>query len=101
VFGALAHQISTMALKTLKRSIKHVAIFGLGWLFIALGVLGLFLPVLQGILFLLIGVSLLSMVSATARLVRMRIGRRFPALHRRLHGATLWIKARGRPVDQP
>jgi uncharacterized protein len=35
---------------------RHV----LGWLFIVLGILGLFLPILQGILFLCIGVLLLA-----------------------------------------
>jgi len=39
---------------------KKVGILIVGWLFIGLGILGLFLPVLQGILFILIGLSILS-----------------------------------------
>jgi uncharacterized membrane protein YbaN (DUF454 family) len=39
---------------------KKVGILIVGWLFVGLGILGLFLPVLQGILFILIGLSILS-----------------------------------------
>ena len=42
------------------RPVKRVFILALGWTFIVLGILGLFLPILQGILFLLIGFILLS-----------------------------------------
>lgn len=38
---------------------KKVFVLLLGWGFIALGVVGLFLPVLQGILFLVIGLTIL------------------------------------------
>ncbi len=51
---------------------------GLGWTFVVLGVLGLFLPVLQGILFLLIGLVLLAGVSPRMRLLRQRLRRRYP-----------------------
>ena len=39
---------------------KKVGILIVGWLFIGLGILGLFLPLLPGILFILIGLSILS-----------------------------------------
>ena len=42
------------------RHIKRIAIQILGWLFVLLGIAGLVLPVLQGILFLMIGFYLLS-----------------------------------------
>ena len=42
------------------RSVKRALFFFFGWAFIVLGVLGIFLPILQGILFLLVGVILLS-----------------------------------------
>ena len=42
-------------------SVRRILILSAGWLFIALGVLGLFLPFLQGVLFLMIGFSLLSL----------------------------------------
>ncbi|HRC76656.1 MAG TPA: hypothetical protein PLO33_13355, partial [Kouleothrix sp.] len=43
---------------SLRRLVWPVVRQVLGWLFIILGVLGLVLPVLQGVLFLVIGVAL-------------------------------------------
>lgn len=48
-------------------TLKRVVILTLGWVFVFLGILGLFLPILQGILFLLIGFILLSRESEWAR----------------------------------
>ena len=42
------------------RRTRSLIIQGLGWIFMVLGVFGLFLPILQGILFLAIGMVLLS-----------------------------------------
>ena len=39
---------------------KRWIVLSLGWTFIVLGVLGLFLPILQGVLFLIIGLLLLA-----------------------------------------
>ena len=50
----------------MNRRIKRYAILVLGWVFIFLGILGLFLPILQGILFLTIGLILLSRESVWA-----------------------------------
>ena len=50
----------------MKQSLKRQAILVLGWAFIFLGILGLFLPILQGILFLTIGLILLSRESEWA-----------------------------------
>ncbi len=50
----------------------------LGWGFVGFGILGLFLPILQGILFLAVGLILLAQVSPRARLLRQRLRRRFP-----------------------
>lgn len=60
------------------RKVRHYLIVGLGWSFIFLGILGLFLPVLQGILFLCIGVALLSSVSPRMRWLIMKLGQRYP-----------------------
>ena len=49
-----------------------------GWAFIVLGILGLFLPVLQGILFLLIGLSILSSEYAWAHDLLHKLRERFP-----------------------
>ena len=55
-----------------------------GWAFIFLGILGLFLPILQGILFLAIGSYLLSLESPWVRRKMLQMQRRYPKL-----GATL------------
>ena len=63
-----------------KRNVRQIVILVAGWTFIVLGVLGLFLPILQGILFLLIGLFLLSKESARARMFRQWLRRRYPKL---------------------
>ena len=58
---------------------------GLGSLFILLGVIGLFLPVLQGILFLAIGCALLYREIPFLRRLVGRIRVRFPSIDRLAH----------------
>ena len=55
-----------------------------GWFFIFLGILGLFLPILQGVLFLAVGAYLLSLESPWVRKKLLQFQRRYPKL-----GATL------------
>ncbi len=59
---------------------KSYLILSLGWFFVVLGILGIFLPILQGILFLMIGMFLLSRESdwAKAELEALKI--RYPKL---------------------
>ncbi len=57
---------------------RHWILIGLGWAFIGLGIVGLFLPILQGILFLAIGAAILAGESARARLVVRRLRARYP-----------------------
>ena len=52
----------------------------LGWIFILLGIAGLFLPILQGILFLLIGLIILSSEYVWAHKLLTRLKTRFPKL---------------------
>jgi len=59
---------------------KRLAIITTGWLFIVLGVVGLFLPFLQGILFLLIGLVILSTEYHWARRLLRGVRTRFPKL---------------------
>ncbi len=66
------------------RLIKRIAVLTLGWLFILFGIVGLVLPVLQGVLFLLIGLALLSTESETARLLLERVRGHFPRLSERI-----------------
>ena len=60
--------------------VKRLSIWCLGWVFIILGILGLFLPVLQGILFLLIGLYLLSYTSPWAERLLHKLKKRFPKI---------------------
>ena len=50
----------------------------LGWAFLVLGVLGLFLPVLQGVLFLAIGLAILATEQVWAHRLLLWLRRRFP-----------------------
>ena len=63
-----------------KATPKRIGIYIAGWGFILLGILGLFLPLLQGILFILIGLFLLSRVSPRAERMLHRLKERFPRI---------------------
>ena len=56
----------------------------LGWALIGLGVVGLFLPILQGVLFILLGLYVLSRESRIARHWFERLRARFPRADARL-----------------
>jgi uncharacterized membrane protein YbaN (DUF454 family) len=57
---------------------KRVLLEVCGWGFIVLGIAGLFLPILQGILFLLVGLTILSVEHHWARRWIAKILERFP-----------------------
>jgi len=61
--------------------IVRVASISLGYGFLALGVLGLFLPILQGVLFLVIGLLILSRHATWAERVLDWLKRRHPRVH--------------------
>ena len=67
--------------------VKRILVLGVGWGFILLGIVGLFLPILQGILFLLVGLAILSIESPFARGILVTLRRRFPNLSRKLDAA--------------
>lgn len=71
----------------LRRLVRLVA----GWAFVLLGIVGLFLPILQGVLFLFVGITLLSLASPRVRLWRIRLGRRFPAFRATQQRARAWM----------
>ena len=75
-----------------RRNLKRLIFVVLGWIFIVLGVAGLFLPILQGLLFLFVGVSLLSLGSPRMRLMRQRLGQRYPPIRRGEEKARAWLK---------
>jgi len=61
-----------------KLRLKRAAIHVIGWGFILLGILGLVLPILQGVLFLLVGLFVLSSVSPWAERLLQKLRSRFP-----------------------
>jgi uncharacterized membrane protein YbaN (DUF454 family) len=66
--------------EAVKKRLKRWSLLIAGWGFIALGVAGLFLPLLQGLLFLLIGLTILSTEYVWAHKVLQKLRNRFPSL---------------------
>jgi uncharacterized membrane protein YbaN (DUF454 family) len=75
---------------------KRVLLLIVGWGFILLGVLGLFLPILQGVLFLLVGLIILSSEYVWAHRLLSRLRDRFPKIGRTAdqatEKATTWLR---------
>jgi uncharacterized membrane protein YbaN (DUF454 family) len=70
-----------------KARLKRWGILAVGWAFILLGIAGLFLPILQGILFLLIGLFILSTEYVWAHHLLLKLKQRFPAVARHADAA--------------
>ena len=68
----------------MKKQIRRVAVLILGWALIAFGIVGLFLPVLQGVLFILLGLYVLSRESDTARRWLHRVRESHPGVDEKL-----------------
>jgi uncharacterized membrane protein YbaN (DUF454 family) len=66
----------------LNRHAKRILILVVGWSFLLLGVAGLFLPFLQGILFILIGLVILSSEYVWAHHLLSKVRELFPKLGR-------------------
>ena len=60
------------------KTIKTVSIHIIGWFFILVGIAGLFLPFLQGILFILLGLYILSLRSVFAQRQLKKIATAYP-----------------------
>ena len=60
--------------------LKRIATYIVGWGFIILGILGIVLPILQGVIFLLIGLYILSSISPWAARMLERLRNRFPKI---------------------
>lgn len=67
----------------MRSSVKRILILILGGALVLLGIVGLFLPFLQGVLLLLAGLYLLSRESETVRSGLDSLRRRYPGLDRR------------------
>jgi len=65
-------------------SIKRIGLLIIGWLLIVLGIIGLFLPILQGILFILIGLAILSSRSETIKRLLKHLEERYPQHHEKI-----------------
>jgi len=65
-------------------SIKRIGLLILGWFFIVLGILGLFLPILQGIVFILIGLTILSSRSERIKRLMKYLEERYPRYHEKI-----------------
>jgi uncharacterized membrane protein YbaN (DUF454 family) len=64
--------------------VKRLAFIVAGWVLLMLGVLGLFLPILPGVLLLVVGLSILSVEYAWARRWMITLLHRFPATQKKL-----------------
>jgi uncharacterized membrane protein YbaN (DUF454 family) len=60
--------------------VKRVLILIVGWGFLLLGIVGLFLPILQGVLFILIGLIILSSEYVWAHHLLTKLRDRFPKI---------------------
>ena len=72
----------------MKTYTKRILVLIVGWAFILLGILGLFLPVLQGVLFLLVGLIILSSEYVWAHRLLTKVRERFPKIGRTADLAT-------------
>ncbi len=80
----------------MKTYTKRILVLIVGWAFILLGILGLFLPILQGVLFLLVGLIILSSEYVWAHRLLTRLRERFPKIGRTAgvatQKATAWLR---------
>jgi uncharacterized membrane protein YbaN (DUF454 family) len=72
----------------MRRGVKRITLLLLGWGFLLLGIAGLFLPILQGILFILVGLIILSGEYVWAHKLLQRLRSRFPSLARKADEAS-------------
>ena len=78
----------------MKRQLKRILVLCLGSFFILLGIVGLFLPFLQGILFLIVGMVILSKESKTAHRILERWKEKHPELYSRVAQFSKSLKRR-------
>ena len=75
----------------MKRHAKRTVLFIFACIFLMLGVAGLVLPILQGILFLAVGLVILSALSATVRDWLEKHTRKFPKVHKIVRDVEAWV----------
>jgi uncharacterized protein len=78
--------------------VKRAVALSVGWGFILVGIVGLFLPVLQGVLFLFAGLVILSSEYVWAHRLIVRLRQRFPKFGRVVDEAAIkaagWLRRR-------
>jgi len=75
----------------MKQHAKKIVVLITGWSFIVLGIAGLFLPILQGILFLIIGLVILSSEYVWAHHLLNHVKTRFPKITKVIVSAEKWV----------
>ena len=87
----------------MNRAVKKALALAAGWLFIVLGVIGLFIPLMQGVLFLMIGLTILSTEYVWAHHLLTRVRTRFPRIaifsDRAQAKATGWMRRVYQPEE--
>ena len=82
-------------------SVKRVLLSVSGWGFLLFGIAGLFQPVMPGVLFILIGLFILSSEYVWARHFLRRLRERFPRVSRKADEArvrlTAWLRRFSHP----
>jgi uncharacterized membrane protein YbaN (DUF454 family) len=68
----------------------RIALFALGWLLILVGIAGLVLPGIQGVLTLLVGVAVLSLVSELAYELLRKGLKRWPKAWKKIESLREW-----------
>ena len=71
---------------------RKAALQLVGWVFLVAGIAGLFLPFLQGILFILVGLAILSSQYLWAQKLLVNAKKRYPKLADQLDGIMLKIR---------
>lgn len=87
-----------------KKRLKRIGLLILGWAFILLGIAGLFLPILQGVLFILIGLLILSSEYVWAHNLLQKLRRRFPKIAGHMDNAKMkaerWVRPKAKPKSE-
>jgi len=82
-----------------RKQIRRITVLVLGWTLIGFGIIGLFLPILQGVLFILLGLYVLSRESETARVWLHNLRERHPAVDAKLNRWSQWWRRRFRRIE--
>jgi len=75
----------------MKRKAKKILVLAIGSIFIIFGLLGLFLPFLQGIIFLIVGFILISLCFPRVRLLLNKHTEKSPHVFKIINKAEKWI----------